>query len=129
MNDTPSKGSSLLLVEDNRSIRETTAELLRFSGATVYTENSGHEAGRFLESHDVDLVLTDLAMPNGDGDWLINWIRNSPRHKHLKVAIMSAHAQPERIQAGIQGGAVDYIVKPFSPEYLLDWVEKALKSN
>ncbi len=119
---------NILLVEDNESVRETTADLLSLTGATVHVAASGHEASRFLETRDVDLVLTDLAMNDGDGNWLVAWIRGSARHRHTKVVITSAHAQDESVKAGLRAGADGYLVKPFAPERFIEAVQQFLQS-
>lgn len=110
-------------------MRETTTDLLSFINATVHTAASGHEASRFLEAQEMDLVITDLSMPDGDGNWLLNWIRSSPRHQKLKVVIMSAHAQTDRVEAGLQAGANGYLTKPFDPVEFIDSVNDYLKST
>lgn len=117
---------TILLVEDDPCLRETTVDLLGFSGARVHAAVSGREASRFLEANHVDLVITDLSMPDGDGNWLIRWVRASPRHRHLKVVIISAHAHHASIEAGIDAGADGYLVKPFDPEKFLTAVGEYL---
>lgn len=118
----------ILLVEDDLSVRETTIDLLSFTNTTVYTATGGFEASRFLESQEVDLVITDLSMPDGDGNWLLNWIRSSPRHQKLKVVIMSAHAQIDRVEAGLLAGANGYLTKPFDPVKFIASVNDYLSS-
>ncbi len=122
------KNLIILFVEDDLNVRETTTDLLSFTGATVLTAASGHEASRFLEANDVDLVITDLSMPDGDGNWLLGWIRSSPRHQNTKVVIMSAHAQDERVEAGLKAGADGYLTKPFDPGKLIATVTRYLNS-
>ena len=128
MTATGQKTPSLLFVEDDLCVRETTADLLSFTGATVHTAVSGRKASQFLEANDVDLVITDLSMPDGDGNWLLAWIRSSPRHQHTKVIIMSAHAQNETVAAGLKAGADGYLTKPFDPGKLIAMVTDYLNS-
>lgn len=128
MNGASPQQPSILLVEDDFCVRETTADLLGFVNATIYTAASGHEASRFLETQAVDLVITDLSMPDGDGNWLLNWIRSSPRHQKLKVVIMSAHAQQERVEVGLRAGADGYLTKPFDAANFIASVQGYLKS-
>lgn len=110
-------------------MRETTNDLLSLTGAEVHTAASGREAYAFLtqlQSAVVDLVITDLAMPNGDGHWLLAQIRAQPQISQLRVVIMSAHVQAESIEAGLKAGADGYIVKPYDPAQFIDTVEKHL---
>jgi CheY-like chemotaxis protein len=113
---------AILLVEDDHFVRETTSDLLSMTGATIFTAKSGSEAIGFL-SHPsappIDLVVTDLAMPDGDGHWLLAQIRASPSLAGLRVIMMSAHVQAEKIEAEINAGADEYLVKPFDPEKFL----------
>ena len=120
--------SEILLVDDDHSVRETTSDLLGFTGAVVHTATSGNEARRFLEAKDVNLVITDLSMPDGDGKSLLAWIRSSPRHRNLKVVIMSAHAQREDIKLGLEAGADQYLTKPFNPVSFISEMKKHLES-
>lgn len=120
--------SEILLVDDDLSVRETTGDLLGYTGAVVHTAASGNEARRFLESKDVNLVITDLSMPDGDGNSLLAWIRSSPRHRGLKVVIMSAHAQREDIARGLKAGADQYLTKPFDPASFISEMKKHLES-
>lgn len=110
-------------------MRETTKDLLGFTGATVHATASGREAFGFLTQitrPSIDLVITDLAMPNGDGHWLLAEIRATPALAHLKVVIMSAHVQNESIAAGLKAGADGYIVKPYDPAQFIQTVEQHL---
>ena len=117
---------TILFVEDDAGIRETTADLLSFINATVLTAVSGREASKILDTTPVDLVITDLSMPDGDGNWLLAWIRASPRHEKTKVVIISAHAQRESVEAGLKAGADGYLTKPFNPADFIKSVEKFL---
>jgi DNA-binding response OmpR family regulator len=120
--------SEILLVDDDPNVRETTSDLLGFTGALVHTAASGNEARRFLEAQDVNLVITDLSMPDGDGKSLLTWIRSSPRHRNLKVVIMSAHAQREDIKMGLEAGADQYLTKPFDPASFITQMKQHLAS-
>lgn len=121
-----SNPATILFVEDDACVRETTTDLLGFTGAKVHTAAGGHEASKFLEDNPVDLVITDLSMPAGDGNWLLSWIRSSPKHQKLKVVIMSAHAQIESIEAGLTAGADGYLTKPYDPSTLIETVVRFL---
>jgi len=119
---------TILFADDDPAVRETTVDLLSLTGAQVFAVASGREASQFLEKQPVDLIITDMAMPDGDGNWLIAWVRFSPRHRRTRLLVISAHAAPENIAAGLQAGADDYLVKPFEPEQFLATVERHLKA-
>ncbi|MBI5769508.1 MAG: response regulator [Verrucomicrobia bacterium] len=120
---------AILVVEDDLAVRETTTDLLSLTGAEVHAASSGREAFALLTRAApprIDLVITDLSMPDGDGHWLLAQIRGSPSISHLKVLIMSAHAQTENIEAGHKAGADGYLVKPYAPARFLEIVEQHL---
>lgn len=121
--------ATILLAEDDAAIRETTADLLMLSGAQVHAVHSGNEAARFLEEHQTDLIITDMAMPDGDGNWLLRHVRSVPRLRHIKVIILSAHADIRKIADGLASGADAYVTKPFEPIQFLAMVERQLKNT
>ena len=100
----------LLVVDDEESLRITTAAILEKEGYTVDTASSGDEAIDLLERKDYDLVLTDLHMEGGDGLSVLNQIR---RHSPLTISVvLTGFASVESAIAALQEGAYDYLVKP-----------------
>ena len=100
----------LLVVDDEESLRITTAAILEKEGYTVDTASSGDEAISLLSDHDYDLVLTDLHMEGGDGLSVLNQIR---RHSPLTISVvLTGFASVESAIAALQEGAYDYLVKP-----------------
>ena len=100
----------LLVVDDEESLRITTAAILEKEGYTVDTASSGDEAIALMHEADYDLVLTDLHMEGGDGLSVLNQIRrNSP----LTISVvLTGFASVESAIAALQEGAYDYLVKP-----------------
>lgn len=100
----------LLVVDDEESLRITTAAILEKEGYTVDTASSGDEAIALLGEKDYDLVLTDLHMEGGDGLSVLNQIR---RHSPLTISVvLTGFASVESAIAALQEGAYDYLVKP-----------------
>ncbi len=100
----------LLVVDDEESLRITTAAILEKEGYTVDTASSGDEAIALLAQTDYDLVLTDLHMEGGDGLSVLNQIR---RHSPLTISVvLTGFASVESAIAALQEGAYDYLVKP-----------------
>ena len=100
----------LLVVDDEESLRITTAAILDKEGYLVDTASSGDEAIALLEQKDYDLVLTDLHMEGGDGLSVLNQIR---RHSPLTISVvLTGFASVESAIAALQEGAYDYLVKP-----------------
>ena len=103
-------GGRLLVVDDEESLRITTAAILEKEGYAVDTAASGDEAIALLDEKDYDLVLTDLHMEGGDGLSVLNQIR---RHSPLTISVvLTGFASVESAIAALQEGAYDYLVKP-----------------
>jgi len=100
----------LLVVDDEESLRITTAAILEKEGYNVNTASSGDEALSLLESTEYDLVLTDLHMEGGDGLSVLSEIR---RRAPLTISVvLTGFASVESAIAALQEGAYDYLVKP-----------------
>jgi signal transduction histidine kinase len=104
------RDGQLLVVDDEESLRITTAAILENAGYVVDTASSGDEAIALLTKKDYDLVLTDLHMEGGDGLSVLNQIR---RHSPLTISVvLTGFASVESAIAALQEGAYDYLVKP-----------------
>jgi two-component system chemotaxis response regulator CheY len=79
-----------------------------------------------LETEPVDLVVTDMIMPNGDGRWLLAFIRDTERLSRLPVIVLSALAHGDEVESGLAAGADAYLTKPFDPEKLLETIARLL---
>jgi signal transduction histidine kinase len=100
----------LLVVDDEESLRITTAAILEKEGYIVDTAATGDEAIALLNKKDYDLVLTDLHMEGGDGLSVLNEIR---RHSPFTISVvLTGFASVESAIAALQEGAYDYLVKP-----------------
>src|SRR5918992_1077507 len=103
-------GARLLVVDDEESLRITTAAILEQEGYAVDTASSGNEAVALLEGAEFDLVLTDLHMEGGDGLSVLSEIR---RRAPLTISIvLTGFASVESAIAALRQGAYDYLVKP-----------------
>jgi two-component system alkaline phosphatase synthesis response regulator PhoP len=108
---------SVLVVEDDREIRELVRRYLERAGFTVYTTGSGAEAIRLIGSGGTDLVVLDLGLPDVDGLDVLRAARTDGGG--VPVLVLTARdTVDERIQ-GLQHGADDYVTKPFSPTELV----------
>jgi signal transduction histidine kinase len=100
----------LMVVDDEESLRITTAAILEKEGYTVDVASSGNEAVGLLANADYDLVLTDLHMEGGEGLMVLNEIR---RNAPLTITVvLTGFASVESAIAALQEGAYDYLVKP-----------------
>ena len=116
----------VLVVDDNADLREYLTRLLE-SDYAVRTAADGAEALEQLAERLPDLVLTDVMMPNLDGFRLLERLREDPRTQRLPVIVLSARAGEEATIEGLDAGADDYLVKPFSGPELLARVHANLE--
>ena len=116
----------VLLADDNADIREYTRRLLgRLYEVEVVAD--GLAALNVARERAPDLVLTDVMMPGLDGFGLLRELRADERLKTVPVILISARAGEESVASGLEAGADDYLVKPFSARELLARVDSALK--
>jgi len=120
-------GKTILTVDDSASIRQMVTFTLSGAGYDVVEAVDGRDALAKLKSTKVDMVLTDLNMPNLDGIGLIREIRAMPQYKFIPVIMLTTESQAEKKQQGKAAGATGWIVKPFKPEQLTGVVQKVLR--
>jgi signal transduction histidine kinase len=114
----PDLGSHLLVVDDNADMREYLVRLLR-ERWTVSGAADGLRALESVRREKPDLILTDVMMPNLDGFGLLRELRADPKTESVPVIMLSARAGEESRIDGLEAGADDYLVKPFSARELL----------
>ena len=108
----------ILLVEDDRALREALADTLELGGYRYRAVDSGEAALLALAEESFGLVISDVNMPGIDGHQLLASIRL--RDPTLPVLLMTAFGSIERAVEAMRGGAADYLVKPFEPRLLLE---------
>lgn len=113
--------ATVLVVEDERDIREVLRRYLERAGFGVVTTGSGAEALQMLTAAPPDLVLLDLGLPDVDGTEVLRDV-----HGRVPVIVLTARAAVEDRIAGLQLGADDYVVKPFSPTEVVLRVQAVL---
>ena len=102
----------MLVVEDDRDIRDLLRRYLERAGHTVLTTASGGQALHLLETGTVDLVLLDLGLPDVDGLEVLDAAR---ARRSIPVVVLTARSSVEDRIQGLRQGADDYVTKPFSP--------------
>jgi two-component system chemotaxis response regulator CheY len=108
-------------------MRQMVGATLESAGYEVLTATDGDDALRLAKSEaGIDLVITDVNMPNRDGISLVRELRLLPQYKGVPLLILTTEAGVERKMAGKQAGATGWIVKPFNPDSLLATVAKVL---
>lgn len=114
----------ILVVEDEPSLAEVVSLYLKRAGFQVQIASDGRQAMDILERQIPDFVILDLMLPEVDGLSLTRWLRD-----HSDVPIIMVTARREEIDriAGLEMGADDYVVKPFSPQELVSRVRAVLR--
>lgn len=125
-----SKGSAMskmaLVVDDSTSMRQMVAFTLQSAGFTVIEGADGKDALGKVSGKSVNLVVTDLNMPNMDGISLIRELRKLPSFKFTPILMLTTESQDTKKQEGKAAGATGWLVKPFNPEQLLGVVAKVV---
>jgi len=117
----------VLLVEDDRALREALADTLMLAGHDFKAVGSAEDALAAVAVEAFSLVISDVNMPGMDGHQLLGVLR--ARQPQLPVLLMTAHGAVERAVDAMRQGAADYLVKPFEPKALLDLVARHALGN
>jgi CheY-like chemotaxis protein len=116
----------ILVADDSPTIRKFVSISLKVNGYEIIQVADGMEALEVLPSERIDLVITDLNMPNIDGFELIKTIRSNEDYKEIPIIILSSLSGSDEIEKGIQCGANAYLLKPFDSNRILYEVSKFL---
>lgn len=117
----------ILIVEDEQPIREMIAFSLRRAGFDVREATDSHSARLQLAEQHPDLLLVDWMLPDMSGLELTRLLKREPATRELPVILLTARAAEGDKVAGLDGGADDYVTKPFSPRELLSRINAVLR--
>ncbi len=120
-------GKTIVIVDDSESIREVVKFTLDNEGHTVLVGNDGNDALKFFDGRDLDLLITDLHMPNMNGIELIKEVRNKDSYKRMPILFLTTESQAEKKQEAKEAGATGWIVKPFVPAKLIEAINKVVR--
>jgi two-component system chemotaxis response regulator CheY len=118
--------ASILAVDDSASMRQMVSFTLKGAGYDVVEAADGVEALGIAKGRKVNLVITDVNMPNMDGITLIKELRSLPSYKFTPLLMLTTESGADKKQQGKAAGATGWIVKPFNPDQLLSTVKKVL---
>ncbi|MFT5501048.1 MAG: two-component system phosphate regulon response regulator PhoB [Woeseiaceae bacterium] len=119
--------NKILIVEDERSIREMIAFHLSRAGFDVLEAEDCRTARRIIADDRPDLVLVDWMLPDMSGLELTRMLKRSEEHDDLAIIMLTARADEHDKVSGLEGGADDYITKPFSPRELIARIQAVLR--
>ena len=113
-----------LIVDDSPTIRSMVKATLDRMNFECMTAQDGEKALKILGDKKVDVIITDINMPNMDGIELIRMLRGIENAKFTPILVLTTESGDNIKQAGKQAGATGWIVKPFKPEVLQNAVTK-----
>jgi CheY-like chemotaxis protein len=117
----------ILVADDERDIRELIGFTLRIAGFEVVLVADGVEAIEQAPLEKPDLILLDVRMPKVTGYDVCRHLKEDPATSAIPIVFLSAKGQDGEIQEGLDSGAVEYIVKPFTPDDLTEQVRDVLQ--
>ncbi|NWF56114.1 MAG: sigma-54-dependent Fis family transcriptional regulator [Syntrophaceae bacterium] len=118
---------NILLVDDNKSFRDSLAKILGGEGYRIFSASDGDEALDILRKESIHLVLTDLNMPKMDGVELLKVAKTI--RPEVEVILMTGYGTVDTAVTAMKDGAFDYIQKPFKPREILKLARKALEKQ
>lgn len=117
---------TIITVDDAATMRKMISFTLKGAGHEVIEAGDGVEALKTLQTRSVDMVITDVNMPNMDGITLTRSLRALPQFAKTPIVLLTTESAPEKKAEGKAAGATGWIVKPFQQEQLLAVVAKVL---
>lgn len=116
----------ILLIEDDHSLRENTAELLELSGYEVIMAPNGKVGVEHAKTQRPNIIVCDIMMPEMDGYGVLQELSSSDNTKQIPFIFLSAKTERSEVRLGMDLGADDYLTKPFEEEELLSAIESRL---
>lgn len=114
----------IMIVDDSASMRQMVSFTLKKAGYDVVEAVNGKDGCDKIKQSKVDLIVTDLNMPEMNGIDFIREVRLNPSYKFTPVLMLTTESQKDKIDEGKKVGCSGWIVKPFSPEHLLSTIQK-----
>ena len=118
--------AKILIAEDERDIRDLVIFTLQFSGYEVVSAVNGQEAIDITRREQPDLILMDVRMPRMTGYEACRVLKKEELTQHIPIVFLSAKGQEQEVLSGLEAGATDYILKPFSPAHLTKRIDEIL---
>lgn len=118
----------MLIADDNRQIRQYIAKIFK-KDFSVYMAENGQEALEFIKKHEPDIIISDVVMDEMSGIDLCTCIKQDPSLSHIPLILLTASTSKDVKLKGIEGGADDYITKPFDNALLIARVVNLLNNR
>jgi two-component system, sensor histidine kinase and response regulator len=120
---------TILIIEDDTSIREGITNFLQLENFTVFSAENGFEGLKIAKKVNPNLIISDIMMPLMDGYEFLANLRNEKDLCHIPILLLSAKSEKSMIREGMNLGADDYLTKPFTFDELLQAISTRLKRN
>lgn len=115
---------TIMVVDDSASLRQVVGIALKGAGYEVIEARDGADALARLNGQKINLVVSDVNMPNMDGISFVKQFKSMPNYRFTPVIMLTTESQEEKKREGQAAGAKAWVVKPFKPEVLLNAVQK-----
>ncbi|MBN1253065.1 MAG: response regulator [Bacteroidales bacterium] len=118
---------TILIVDDSESIREVVSFTLENAGYNIIVAIDGQDAIKHFDGQIIDLLLTDLHMPNMNGIELIREVRKINDYTRIPILFLTTESQRDKKMEAKDAGATGWIIKPFVPAKLLAAINKVMR--
>ncbi|MFQ3231768.1 MAG: two-component system response regulator FlrC [Reinekea sp.] len=112
---------NILIVEDDANLREAVSDTLLLQDYDVVAAQSGEDAIVKLKQSEFDFIVSDVSMPGISGHELLSYVNEN--YPHIPMLLVTAYASVDKAVDAMQSGAIDYLVKPFQPNQLIELIE------
>lgn len=119
----------ILLIEDNRDMRENTAEILQLANYEVLSAANGKEGVELAQQQKPDLIVCDIMMPVLDGYGVLHMLSKNDETAAIPFVFLTAKAERSDLRKGMEMGADDYLTKPFDDIELLNAIESRIRKT
>ena len=120
-------GKMVLVVDDCRTTKKIVSLYLNNAGLKTITAGNGVEAIEKLVTSEVDIIISDLNMPQMDGAGLIEWVRTNPSYRNIPIVILTTENDNIRKSELLNKGATAFLTKPITKENLIAEVTRILE--
>jgi len=115
---------TIMIVDDSASLRQVVSIALKGAGYDTMEACDGKDALAKLGGKKVNLIISDVNMPNMDGITFVKELKKNPKHKFTPVIMLTTESQADKKSQGQAAGAKAWVVKPFQPQQMLTAVGK-----
>lgn len=124
-----SEKKKILVIDDQKEVRDLVEASLRDGGFEIFKASGGREGIQIAKNTRPDIIILDIMMPNFDGIATCKILKRNPITKKIPVIFLTAKHGKEDVKAALQAGGKDYVMKPFSPDDLLERIQKWMQEQ